>query len=97
MANLKASIKALRQTKKRTVYNTRTKRKFRESVKAYTKLVESGDIKSASSELPRVYQVLDKAAKRGVIEKKASARQKSRLAKKLNIAAANVETAKTTA
>lgn len=97
MANLKASIKGLRQAKKRTIVNSRTKRKYREAIKVYSKNIEAGDLDAASKELPRVYKLLDKAAKKGVIEKKASARQKSRLAKKLNIASSDVKTSKATA
>jgi small subunit ribosomal protein S20 len=98
MPNLAASIKSVRQTKKRTTYNSRIKRKYRGAVKDFNQAVEAGDSKAANEKLPRVYKTLDKATKGGIIKKGTSSRTKSRLAKKLNtLASSNVETAKATA
>lgn len=76
MPNIKAAVKWVRQSEKRTVHNkdakTRLKTIFKKAVAAhdaeYAKTVESE---------------LDKAAKTGVIHKNKAARKKSRLAKSL--------------
>ncbi len=84
MPNLKASIKDLRKTKRKTVINNRIRRRLKDSVKAYNKAVETNDSKTAEKLHPRVQKMLDKAAKNGIIKKGTSSRKKSRLMKKLN-------------
>jgi len=49
-------------------------------VKEFKKLVASASA-SATGKLPSVFQVIDKAAKRGVIHRGTAARMKSRLSK----------------
>ena len=88
MPNLQASIKDLRQTKSRTVYNNRVRRRLKDSVKKYEDAIETKDQKKAEEHLPRVYQMLDKAAKRGIIKKGTASRKKSKMAKKYNTLAA---------
>ena len=88
MANLKTSIKDVRQSERKAVFNARMKRRFKDAVKEFNKLVDSGEAKSAEAYLPRVYKMLDKAAKSGVIKKGNASRRKSRLAIKLNKSAA---------
>ncbi|MCA9377103.1 30S ribosomal protein S20 [Candidatus Nomurabacteria bacterium] len=84
MPNLQASIKDLRQSKKRTANNNRIRRRLKDSVKSYKKAIESGDAKTAEENLPRAQKMLDKAAKRGIIKKGTASRKKSLLSKKLN-------------
>ena len=52
-------------------------------VKQTRKLVLAQQQKEALQLLPRLYQAIDKAAKRGIIKKNAAARKKSRLTKLL--------------
>lgn len=95
MANLQASIKDVRQNKRRAVFNARIKKRFKAAVKQFNLLVETGDMKAAEKLLPRVYKLLDKAAKKGVIKAGTASRRKSRLAIKLNKSAAqDVKTSK---
>ncbi|GAB4159856.1 MAG: 30S ribosomal protein S20 [Candidatus Dojkabacteria bacterium] len=83
MANLKTSIKDVRQSKRKAVFNSRIKKRFKAAVKTFDKSA-STEAAKAANELPRVYKLLDKAAKRGVMKKTTASRKKSRLAKKLN-------------
>lgn len=91
MANLKASIKGARQSETNAIYNARMKRRFKETVKEFNKKVDTGLIEEAKAYLPRVYKMVDKAAKQNIINKGNAARRKSRLTAKLNKAALNVK------
>lgn len=83
MPNTKSAEKALRQSEKRRVHNLRKKRALLDTVKQYTKAVETGDKEGAAAKLPGVYKKLDKAAKTNLIKKNKASRMKSRLTKKL--------------
>lgn len=84
MPNLKTSIKDLRKTKRRTVYNDRLRRRIKDSEKKFSKLVKQGEKDTAEKTLRHTYKVLDKAAKKNVINKGKASRKKSRLAVQLN-------------
>jgi small subunit ribosomal protein S20 len=82
MAKLKtgrhtSAIKAARQADRRNSRNTGLKKAVRIAAKKVKSTKSAADLKTASS-------ALDKAAKKGVIHKKAAARKKSRLAKMIN-------------
>ena len=78
MAITKSAKKALRQSKRRKVFNERRMRALRNAVR----LVRSGEGKTEAN-LSAAYKAIDKAAKRGVIKKNTAARKKSQLAKLL--------------
>jgi len=75
----KSAKKAMRVSARRRVFNLRRARTMKEEIKDFKKLVTSGDKAKAEASLPKVYQAIDKAAKRGVIKLNAAARYKSRL------------------
>ncbi len=79
MPIIKGAKKALRQSKRRNVFNTRRKSELKDSVKAVQKAVVAGDAKKAKELLSDAYQAIDKAAKRGVIKANTANRKKSRL------------------
>jgi small subunit ribosomal protein S20 len=92
MANLQASIKANRQNKRRRVFNQRIRNRYRKAVKKFKSYLEAEEFETAREYLPRVYKLIDKAAKRGVINDNKASRDKSRLTLKLNnLSAPNVE------
>jgi small subunit ribosomal protein S20 len=98
MPNLQTSIKDLRQTKRRTVYNDRLRNRIKRATKRFDTLIEEGKYDEAEKTLPQVYKVLDKAAKKNVIKKGNASRRKSRLASKLNkLAQDNVNTSEKSA
>lgn len=84
MPNLKTSIKDLRKTKRRTVNNDRLRNRIKKSVKKFKDLIKSGEKDAAEKTLKHTYKVLDKAAKKNVINKGRASRKKSRLATQLN-------------
>ena len=83
MAIIKSAKKAIRSSARKRVFNIRTKSTLHDTVKKYRKLVASKSVKEAEAMIPKVYEALDKAAKRGVIKKNTATRMKSRLVQAL--------------
>jgi len=77
----KSAKKYLRASKKRAAQNSRIKKTFRETMKKVRELAASEKIEDARKMFPSVQKALDKAAKSGIIKKRAAARKKSRLIK----------------
>ena len=80
----KSAKKALRGSFRKKVFNDRRKNAMKEEIKNLGKLVDSKDKKDAAALIPRLYKVIDKAAKRGVIKKNTAARKKSRIAHRIS-------------
>ena len=72
--------KAIRGSLRKKGYNDRSKRIMKETIKKIEKIVKT-DKKGAIKLLSSTFQVIDKAAKRGIIKKNNAARKKSRLSK----------------
>jgi len=95
MPNLQTSIKDLRQTERRTVYNNRLRNRTKRAIKRFDDLIKEEKYDEAKAVLPQIYKVLDKASKKNVIKKGNASRRKSRLASKLSkLAQDNVNTSK---
>ncbi len=95
MPNLKTSIKDLRSTKRKTVYNDRLRKRVKKAEKTFKNNIEKKDSGKAEKSLKQAYKVLDKAAKKNVIKKGKASRKKSRLAIQLNkLSIDNVKTTK---
>lgn len=73
--------KAERVSERKQVFNLRRSRAMKESMKEVTKAATAGKADEAVKLLPKAYQAIDKAAKRGVIKDNNAARKKSRLTK----------------
>ncbi len=84
----KGAEKANRQSKRKRIYNIRRKNVMADVVKSVEKAVVAGDSAKAKELLPKAYQAIDKAAKRGVIKDNTAARKKSRLTAKVKTAKA---------
>ncbi len=80
----KSAKKANRQNIKRRKQNEDRKAVLKKALKAFKKLVLAKKLDEAKAELPKIYTVLDKTAKVGVIKKNTASRMKSRLSKMLN-------------
>ena len=80
----KSAKKALRQNVKRKARNIIYKKKMRGLIKEVRVLVSDKKEKEAKKLLPRVYKILDKAAKAGVIKKNTASRKKARITKLIN-------------
>ncbi len=75
----KGAEKANRQSQKKRIFNIRRKNVLSDVVKSVQKAITSGDATKAKELLPKAYQAIDKAAKRGVIKDNTASRKKSRL------------------
>ncbi|WP_100406735.1 30S ribosomal protein S20 [Bacillus solitudinis] len=84
MPNIKSAIKRVKTNDKRRAQNISVKSALRSAIKNFEAKVEAGDATTAQSAYVEAAKKLDKAANKGLIHKNAAARQKSRLAKKLN-------------
>jgi small subunit ribosomal protein S20 len=74
MPIIKSAKKALRQSSRRKKFNLARKRAMTDIFRKIKKL-------KTENLLPLAYKAIDKAAKRGVIEKRAASRKKSQMAK----------------
>ncbi len=83
MPNRHCKLKALRASEKRRIRNLRVKRQIKKTIKLYLKKLKENEVEEAKSLLPKVFSVLDKAVKYGVIKRNNADRRKSRLSKKL--------------
>jgi small subunit ribosomal protein S20 len=83
-----AAMKALRQAKKRTLRNRKVKEGIEFLRRSVRKALESKDVKNAQALAKSTIKAIDKAVQNNVLKKNTAARIKSRLAKKLNQAAA---------
>ena len=75
----KGAHKAHRSSLKKHVFNVRRKTTMNDTVKKLRKMVTEGKVEDAQALLPKAYQAIDKAAKRGIIKDNTASRKKSRL------------------
>ena len=81
MAITKSAKKAIRQNERRRARNLIYLNKIKKLIKEVRFLVLQKKFKEVKELLPKVYQILDKAAKVGVIKKNTASRRKSRITK----------------
>ncbi len=81
MAIIQSAKKAIRQNKRRRAHNLVYINKMKSLIKEVKTFVVHKKNKEAELLLPKVYQILDKAAKVGIIKKNNASRRKSRIAK----------------
>ncbi len=84
MAITQSAKKAIRQNKKRRIQNLVYINKIKKLLKEAKTLVLQKKDKEAKELLPKVYEILDKAAKVGIIKKNNASRRKSRMAKMID-------------
>lgn len=88
MPNTKSAEKRIRQTEKRTARNRQVKSMVKTSIRRFEEALQTGDTESAKQKLLSATRQLDKAASKGVINKRTAARKKSQLTRTLNRTAA---------
>jgi small subunit ribosomal protein S20 len=81
--SLSAKKRIKQNAKKRTINRSR-KSQIKTQIKHFDSAISSGDVETASEQYRLVAQKLDKSAATSTMHKRTAARQKSRLAKKLN-------------
>ena len=84
MPNIKSAIKRVKTNETRRAHNASIKSDMRTAVKKVEAFVASNEMDSAKTAFTAASSKLDSAARKGIIHKNAAARQKSRLAKKVN-------------
>lgn len=72
--------KSLRVSLRKRVINDARRKTMREAVKSVTKTAKT-DVKEAKKKLADAYQAIDKAVKRGVMNKNMASRKKSMLSR----------------
>jgi len=80
----KAAFKAIRQSKKREIYNKGIKTNISWLKRQFLKAMGKKDKKTAGDFCLKLQKSFDKAAQKGVIKKNTASRSKSRLFKKLH-------------
>ncbi len=91
MAITSSAKRAIRVASRKAVFNARRTNALRGEVKSFKKTIIAKDFSEAEKQLAKVYQAIDKAAKRGVIKKNTAARKKSRAVKFLRSQQAKVK------
>lgn len=81
MAIIKSAKKAIRQNARHKAHNLAYKNKMKGLIKSALGFMAEKKPDEAKKLLPEIYQILDKAAKKGVIKKNNASRRKSRLTK----------------
>jgi small subunit ribosomal protein S20 len=79
MANTYSALKRVRQTERRTDFNRKNTTRLRHQIRAMRRAIQSKDAKAAADMLPATFSQIDRAAKRGIIQKNTAARYKSKL------------------
>ncbi len=77
----KSAKKALKQNRRKRVFNLRRISKMRSLIKQSRTLIGDNKKEEALKILPQIYKAIDKASKRGIIKKNTASRKKSRLVK----------------
>lgn len=83
MANHPSALKRARQNEKRRLRNRMAIGEMRTAIKKFRSLVIERGGEDARTALPRVYALIDRTRKKGVIHANTAARYKSRLARVL--------------
>jgi len=78
MANHKSSLKRIRQTEKRRLHNRYYAKSMRNEVRKFRAITDKTE---AEGLLPKMYSIIDKVAKRGIIHKNKAGNLKSKLMK----------------
>lgn len=84
MAHSLSAKKRVRQNIKRRARNRRRKAQVKQAVKQFDSAVQANNAAQAAQQLRLLYKTLDQVAAKGTIHKRAAARKKSRLARRLN-------------
>jgi len=79
-----SAAKELRKAKIRQIQNLAVKTVMKIRIKALNTLIQDKNKAEAKKTLYAVYQAIDKATKKGVIQKNAASRKKSRLTQQIN-------------
>jgi ribosomal protein S20 len=83
MPIIKSAKKAAKQSLVKRFRNVRTRRSLHDVQRDFYDMVNAGKVEEATANLPKVYKVVDTAAKKNVIPANRAARLKAKAAKAL--------------
>ena len=78
MANHKDALKRVRQSEKRRLHNRYYAKNMRNEVRKFRALTDKSE---AEAQLPKIYSIIDRVARRGIIHKNKAANLKSKMCK----------------
>ena len=78
MANHKDALKRVRQAEKRRLHNRYYVKNMRNEVRKFRALTDKSE---AEAQLPKIYSIIDRVAKRGIIHRNKAANLKSKMTK----------------
>lgn len=81
MANHPSAIKRIRQNEVRTIHNRYYAKTMRNAVRKFRLLT---DKKEAADSLPKIYEMIDRLSKKGIIHKNKAGNIKSKITKFAN-------------
>ena len=84
MPNIKSSVRSVKTYAERRAANGPVKAEIRSTARKVEAFAAAGSKDEAQAALKTAASLLDKAARKGTVNKFAAARKKSRLAKKVN-------------
>lgn len=84
MPNIKSSVRSVKTDAERRAANGPVKAEIRSTARKVEAFAAAGSKDEAHAALKTAASLLDKAARKGTVNKFAAARKKSRLAKKVN-------------
>jgi len=87
LPNIKSSFRSVKTDAERRARNAAIKSSIRRITRKVNELIAAGNVTEAKDLLAKATSTIDKAVAKGVIHKNAAARKKSRLARKVNMAA----------
>jgi len=79
LANIQSAKKRARQAEERRLHNVALRSRMRTRMKSVLKAVQAGNKEAANAEFKAAVPEIDKAAKKGLIQKNRAAHYKSRL------------------
>ncbi len=79
MPKTKSAKKSLRKSLRRKIKNSAQENNIKISIRQYKKTITEKEIEKAKEGLPKIYKIIDKAAKKKIIKKNKANRLKSRL------------------
>ena len=92
MANSASARKRIKQSERNWRRNRVRKSIVKTETRKFLDLLQSGDLQAARDAYGRVQKKLDQVAAKGTLHRNTAARRKSRLARRLNLAAAAART-----
>ncbi len=84
MANIKSAIKRAQMAKVRTERNKAVRSQVKTAARRVVQAAARGDGTAGAEALRQAMSTIDRAAGKGIVHRRAAARKKSRLAKRLN-------------